>query len=196
MSNAPRVNEVGGIYHVNANVVDGRALFRDDVDRAVFVQLVRKEAKRSSWTILAYTLMRTHYHLLLRLGEPTLSSGFQHVQSIYARRYNRRHGRRGAVWQKRFHDELIESERHLFETIRYIAWNAPRVMDDYPRPEDWPWCGYGSAIGLYPADELVDEEELLGLFDRKLVAARRRLREFVDEGDPRLRRRLAASTSP
>jgi REP element-mobilizing transposase RayT len=126
MSNKPRVEEPGAHYHVNANGLDDLVLFRDDLDRTRFLDLLAEEVERSEWTILEYTLLSTHYHLLLQLKEPTLSAGFQRLQSRYARGYNRRRGRRGCVWLKRFDDVMIESESHLFEVTRYIALNAPR----------------------------------------------------------------------
>lgn len=181
-----RIEEAGAIYHINANALDGMPLFRDDVDRERFYYLLADQVADSEWTLLEYTLMTTHYHLLLRIEKCTLSSGFRRLQSRYARAYNKRHERRGVVWMQRFHDELVESERHLFEAVRYIALNARRArMVD--APESWPWCSYGSAIGAYPADPIVNEKELLALFARDPVVARRRLRAFVEEKDPRAR---------
>ncbi len=131
--------------------------------------------------------MSTHYHLILRLRKSTLSSGFQHLHSAYARSYNKRWGRRGALWQRRFHDRLIESDAHLLETIRYVALNAPRAnMCD--EPEDHVWSSYGAAIGASSPDPLVDEGELLGLFGPGPKKARQRLQAFVDETDRRKRR--------
>jgi putative transposase len=75
--------------------------------------------------LLEYTLLTSHYHLLLKIKKKALSSGFKRLPSRYARAYNRRHNRRGVVWLRRFHDVMIESDRHLFETVRYIAQNAP-----------------------------------------------------------------------
>jgi REP element-mobilizing transposase RayT len=188
MSNNLRIEVAGAYYHVNANALDGMQLFRDEGDRIMFLELLASERLRSSWTILAYTLMTTHYHLLMKLNELTLSSGFQHLHSAYARIYNRRHGRRGVVWQKRFHDELIDSDSHLLEVVRYVALNAPRAqMCD--APEAWSWCSYGASIGRYAADPLVDDDELLGLFGGSTREARRRLQRFVGERDPRERRR-------
>lgn len=186
MSNKPRIEEPGAFYHVNANALDGMPLFRDEFDRMRFFDLFAEEVETSEWSILAYSFMTTHYHALLSLNKCTLSSGFQRLQSRYARSYNRRHKRRGVVWQCRFHDELIESDRHLFETVRYVALNAPRARM-VEAAEDWPWCSYGSAIGVYPADPIVDEKALLGLFARDPAVARRRLRAFVEEKDPRVR---------
>lgn len=183
---AIRLEVPGATYHINANAVDGMSLYRDDVDRLMYLDLFVEQATKSRWTVLSYTLLGTHFHVVLTIDETTLSSGFQRLQSIYARRYNRRHRRRGVLWQKRFHDEIIESDRHLFEAIRYDALNAPRA-NLCDAAEDWPWCSYGAAIGVRPSDPLVNEEELLALFADDPALARRQLRAYVEEKDPRNR---------
>ena len=185
----PRIEVAGGLYHVNGKAVHGAGLFRDDVDRLVFLDRLRDQARLSEWTVLSYSLMTTHYHLLLKLHKPTLSSGFRRLNSLYAKDYNRRHARRGALWQRRFYDSLIESDEHLLEAIRYIARNATRA-NAVNRPEEWPWCSYGSALGLLPKDPIVDEDELLALFGARPDTARAQLRAFVEEPDPRRRRGL------
>lgn len=184
----PRIEIVGGIYHVNNGAVDGTKLFRNESDRLLFLAMLGEQAVKSEWSILAYSLMTTHFHALIRLRELTLSSGFQRFNSIYARAYNRRHGRRGTLWRSRFHDSIVQREGHLFESIRYIALNAPRA-NACERAEDWPWCSYGAAIGAAPRDALVDEDELLGLFSTRRHVARRRLQAYVEEVDPRERLR-------
>jgi REP element-mobilizing transposase RayT len=182
----PRIEIAGAVYHVNSKSVHGASLFADESDRALFLRLLNTEAHQSEWCVFAYSLMTNHFHLLLRLEKPTLSSGFQRLNSRYARLYNRRHGRRGALWQRRFFDSMVETEGHFYEAIRYIALNAPRAQL-CERPEEWPWSGYGSALGVYPRDPLVNETELLGLFAPDPDEARRRLRSFVEEADPRAR---------
>jgi hypothetical protein len=114
------------------------------------------ELELSGWRCLGYTVLGTHYHVAIRLTELTLSSGFQRLNSRYARWYNAEHGRRGALWQSRFFDAVVETEWHLLELQRYIAYNAPRA-NLAERPEDWPHCSYGALIGLYPPDPWVDE---------------------------------------
>jgi hypothetical protein len=90
------------------------------------------------------------------------------------------------VWQERFHDEMVETESHLYETVRYVALNAPRArMVD--APEDWAWCSYGAAIGVHAPDPLVDERALLELFSPDVERARRELQAYVEEKDPRAR---------
>jgi putative transposase len=185
----PRIEAVGETYHVNGNATSGDKAFRDEEDYTTFLALFRRELVRSEWTCLAYTLMGTHYHLLVRPRNMTLSSGFQRLNAGYARTFNTKYGRRGAFWQRRFHDTLIESDAHLLEVTRYIALNAPRASL-CQRAEDYPWCSYGAAIGTHPPDPLVDEDELLGLFGTTPARARERLRLFVEEGDRRRRRAM------
>ncbi len=183
----PRIEIIGMTYHVNGKAVDGAKLFRDEQDRLAFLNLLKDQARKSNWCVLAYSLMTTHYHLILRLRELTLSSGFQRFNSVYARSFNRRHGRRGALWQRRSHDSIVESDDHLYESIRYVALNAPRA-NVCTFAEDWQWSSYGAAIGLHAPDPLVEEDELLRLFGPSPTDARRTLKAMVEELDPRVRR--------
>jgi hypothetical protein len=163
------------------------AIYRDDEDRELFLQLLGQEIARSEWRCLAYSLMRTHYHLLIHLTKETLSSGFQRLNSRYAQRYNLRHGRRGHLFERRFRDVLVESEAHRFEVSRYIHLNAPRA-GVCRLPEQYPWSDYAATIGLVDPDPLVDASSTLDVFGRDLANARRRYVQFVEEADPRVRR--------
>jgi hypothetical protein len=185
----PRFEAAGHYYHVVANAVDGGRLYRSDDDRELFLTLLRRELTRSAWTCLTYSLLTTHFHVLLRLASCTLSSGMQHLNATYARLYNRKYGRRGALFQRRFTHVLIESDPQLLETVRYVARNAPRA-NLCELPEEHAWCSYGAAIGLVPPDPIVDELQLLRLFSPRLPEAREQLREFVEQPDPRQRRSL------
>jgi REP element-mobilizing transposase RayT len=189
MAYKPRIELAGGYYHASCKAVDDIVIFRDELDRYSFLQLLEKELQRTAWSLLEYTVMSTHYHFVLRLREPTLSSGFQHLNGSYARWFNKRYGRRGAAWSARYDSRLLESDGHLREALRYDARNAVRagICD---RPEDWPWCSYGATIDGDPSDPLVDEDELLPLFGAPVPGARQRFREFVEESDPRRRRSL------
>jgi putative transposase len=183
----PRIEKVDMTYHVNGKAVDGTKLFRDDIDRESFLALLTNQASRSDWCVLGYCLMTTHYHLILRLRKLTLSSGFQRMNSLWARRYNKRHNRRGALWQRRFFDSIVETDDHMYETVRYVVLNPPRA-NMCALPEDWPWSNYASSIGLAAPDPVVDEDELLRLFGPRPDEARKMLRAVVEEADPRVRR--------
>ncbi len=187
MSNTYRIEIPGGVYHVNTKAIAGIKAFPDFRHRQKFMDLVGEEIERSCWTCFGYAVVETHYHLVIRIEKLTLSSGFQRLNSRYARWFNLNHGRRGAFWQRRFHDTLVESDSHLLELQRYLAYNAPRAKLS-ATPEDWPYCNYGSLIGLHGPDPYVEEGEVLALMARNPRRARQLFREFVEERDPRVRR--------
>jgi putative transposase len=172
---------------VTQHGVDDRKIFRDDADRARFVTLLEQEVERSAWTCLAYSLMSTHYHLLVRLQKCTLSSGFQHLNGRYAQAYNLRHGRRGHLFESRFRDVIVETDAHRYEATRYIHLNAVRA-NMCAAPEAHVWSDYASTVGLLPRDPIVDPSVSLELFGEQLDKARKSYAAYVAEADPRVRR--------
>jgi hypothetical protein len=187
MTNSYRLQAVGSTYHVNTKAVAGMKAFPRTWHRDVFLRMLARECERSSWVCLGYAILGTHYHAVIRLRKLTLSSGVQHLNSGYARWFNREHGRTGALWQRRFHDRPVETDSHLLELQRYLAHNATRAnLSD--TPEEWPYCHYGAMIGVHPPDPLVSEADILELISFNRRVARRQLRNFVEERDPRVRR--------
>ena len=61
--------------------------------------------------------------------------------------FNKKHGRRGTLWEDRFRSVLVQSESHALRAMAaYIDLNPVRagICDD---PKDYRWCGYGEALG-------------------------------------------------
>src|SRR5262249_49255334 len=145
------------------------------------------ELGRSEWECLAYSLMTTHYHLLIRIEKCTLGTGFQRLNGRYAQRFNREYGRRGHVFESRFRDTLVETDTHRAEATRYLQLNAPRAHVG-ERPEEPVWSDYGATLGLVAPDPIVAPRVALDLFGTDLRSARRAYAKFVAERDPRIRR--------
>lgn len=147
MPRAPRPQVAGGIYHVTARGVRKSAVFRDTVDRLAFLALVAGTAERKGWKCLSYCLLTTHYHLLVQTPLPNISPGMCELNGKHARRYNERHCLDGHVFERRFAAKLVETEDHLFESIRYIDLNPVRA-GVCASPADWPWSSYRAMVGL------------------------------------------------
>ncbi|HEY3962384.1 MAG TPA: transposase [Gaiellaceae bacterium] len=187
----PRIEQPGLTYHVTAHGLGGIPLYRTPDDRAVALELLIDEIGRSAWTCVEYCFMSTHYHVVLELQKPTLSSGFHRFNGRYARYFNRTYGRRGHAFEERFHARSVETDLHRLEVARYVALNPAKArMCD--RPEEYPWSGYGSIIGLQPADPAIDIRAALTPFG----GSREAYRAFVEEADPRERRCLASDRHP
>jgi putative transposase len=138
MPRVPRNQLPDGVFHATARAVFGARLFDDDLDRLDFLQLLRSTAARYDWRCHAHCLMGTHYHLVLAASRERLSDGMRRLNGAYARRFNKRHGRRGHLFDERFASFAIESDRHLGAAIDYVRQNPVRagLCED---ARDWPW---------------------------------------------------------
>ena len=127
--------------------------------------------------------MSTHYHLLVGTPQGNLSSGMRELNGCYARYYNRRHQSTGAVFESRFRSELVESDSHLVQAIRYLAMNPVRA-GLCSRAEHWPWSSLPGHLGITPMRRFVQAAPLLELFASDPNVARSRLRRFIADSVP------------
>jgi putative transposase len=128
-----------GIYHVTARSVHGQPLFVHDVDRLDFLALFELATRRAGWRWHAWCLMTTHYHLVLETSVPALSTAMHSLNTAYALRFNRRHDRRGHLFESRFSAWVIRDELHLEAACRYVLENPARAGMETTEP--WPWAG-------------------------------------------------------
>jgi len=76
-----------------------------------------------------------------------LSEFAKNLKQRVTQSYNRRHGRKGTLWEDRFKSPLIEgSGSTLARVAAYIDLNAVRA-DLVNDPKDYRFCGYGEAMG-------------------------------------------------
>lgn len=112
-------------------------VFRTDRDRRSFLGLLGELTDDGLW-VLAYALMGNHYHLAVWSGEGRLSQGMRQLDGSYARLFNARHGRDGALFKGRFCSKPITSQRQLERTGIYIH-NNPVEGGLVERSLDYRW---------------------------------------------------------
>jgi putative transposase len=131
----------GAVHHVYARGVDRCAIFRNDEDRHIYLDLLGHVVRRWKWDCLAYCLMTNHVHLLVRTPEPTLGLGMHRLQGFYAQGFNERHGRIGHLFQDRYGSSRVRTPGTLRKTSDYIADN-PVVAGLCRFASDWPWSSH------------------------------------------------------
>ena len=141
MARPLRMQYAGALYHVTSRGNARHAIFRDDFDRKVFLDLLETVTEDFHWLCHAYCLMANHYHLVIETPEANLSSGMRQLNGVYTMRFNRRHRTVGHVLQGRFKAILIQRESHLLEVCRYVVLNPVRA-EGVKRPEEWKWSSY------------------------------------------------------
>ncbi|MGK2858913.1 MAG: transposase, partial [Thermoanaerobaculia bacterium] len=95
MARAMRIEFPGAVYHITSRGNARCDIFLDDDDRRQFLELLGEVVRRFEWIVTAYTLMTTHFHLVIETPTPTLSRGMQWLNGSYAAWFNRRHKRWG-----------------------------------------------------------------------------------------------------
>jgi len=181
MARPLRIELPNGVYHVTSRGLERRAVVRDDHDRERWTDLLDRVATRHRWKVLAWVLMRNHFHLFLRVPDGDLSRGMHDLNSGYASGFNRRHRRCGPLFQGRFKAVLVEGGAHEWELSRYVHLNPVRAgVVSEPQAYRWGSCRCYSRARLAPP--WLAWEETLSAHGRTLRTARRRYQEYLREG--------------
>ena len=138
MGRPPRNHRRDSIYHLTSHGVDDRPVFVDDDDRQSFAIRLLRVAIREGWRLYAACLLDTHHHLILQPMLGRVSDGMRVLNGAHSRAFNRRHGRRGALFESRYEDREIRDDEHLENAIGYVEFNAVSA-GMVERVEDWPW---------------------------------------------------------
>ena len=184
MPRKPRNAYVGGLFHVGTRGNNKQDVYLGGADRYWFLEMFGKVVVRYAWDIYAYCLMTNHYHLVLVTPEPNISQGMHHLNGVYARWFNHRHGYAGHLFQRRFHSAVIESDWHLLEACRYVVLNPVRA-GIVSGPSDWEWSSYRATVGASGSGSTLAVDELLKFFGRRRNTAREAFRAFVADAPSR-----------
>jgi putative transposase len=169
----------GAIYHVSTRATGPSPFYCCRDDRLDFVDLLARAVDKYGWSLHAYCLMVTHYHLVFTTPEANVAAGMQFLNSVYARTFNHRHARIGHFVSARYSSSLIETDGHALEVSRYVPLNPVRSAL-CERPEEYVWSSYGATIGVRPMPAFLDPAWMLHLFDDDLSTGQRKLRDFVE----------------
>ncbi|MFH1836713.1 MAG: transposase [Candidatus Omnitrophota bacterium] len=92
--------------------------------------------------IIAFCLMPTHIHLILKqLSENGISDFLSLIQQSHSQYFNKKYERKGPLWEGRFKNVLIETDEQFLHTTRYIHLN-PTSDNLVKKPEDWKYSSY------------------------------------------------------
>jgi REP element-mobilizing transposase RayT len=133
---------VGGYYHVFNRAIEGEMLFHSRDNYLHCLALLKRYIHEHGVSVIAYTLMPTHYHFILKqLSNIPISRFISVLFNSYVQAFNRQHGRRGPLFEGRFKHVHIDNEEYLVHLCRYIHLN-PVKAKLVAKPEDWSFSNY------------------------------------------------------
>jgi putative transposase len=176
-----RVLDPDATYHVVSRGNNGEPIVWDALDRRMFRMRLDRIASTFQLEFMAWCLMTTHVHFVVRSPDLQLSAAMQELLGGHARMMNRRHGRTGHLFQNRFFSVEVATDAHLISSIAYVNRNpfAAFLVED---PADWRDSSYRATMGLEPAPRWLELEFVLGVFGRTANSARRELAGLVRSG--------------
>ncbi len=188
MARSLRLEYPGAVYHVTGRGVQQGAIFIDDRDRVSLLMILAQAMQTHECVAFAYCLMGNHYHFVLQTRRANLSALMHRVNTRYCLAFNRRHCRRGHVFEGRFKALHVDRDAYLLEVCRYVDLNPVRA-GLVESPGQWAWSSYRSHTGSLPSPHWLGTEELHGALmgqrpqdAAETTAARRRYAEWVVSG--------------
>jgi REP element-mobilizing transposase RayT len=156
------------MHHVTTRSIAEEHIFRDSGDYAACITIFASLVDEGFFVCHAFCIMPTHYHLYCTFAN--VSTAIHKLNRRYAKKFNKRYGRRGHVFDSPFSRTEVTTESHYLELPRYIALN-PR---DY---ETWPYSSYPGLIGKREPFSFVDPSPIIDAF-----GSVESFRAYVDEG--------------
>ena len=155
----------GVYYHLYNRGNNRQSIFFESGNYLYFLRGINKYVCPVA-KIIAYCLMPTHYHMLVRVKTSEVmetsevsmevSRAMQKFLISYTKAINKRFSRVGALFQGQFQAKPIQNYDHLLNLCIYI--HANPVKDGLvTAPEDWIYSNYLEWIGKREG-KLVDRE--------------------------------------
>ena len=153
MPRPPRVFPDNVPQHVVNRGNRRETIFTSVADYLGFLAALTDAAERTSVRLVSFCLMPNHWHLVLwPVIGPDISTYMQVLMNAHIRDLQRRHGTGGTghIYQGRFRNSDILTERYFINVCRYVEANA-FCAGVVSRAQDWRWS---SLVTSGPADDI------------------------------------------
>lgn len=134
--------EDGSTFHACWQCHNKDWLLAEPWSKKTYYKLLLRYKERYGIRVYSYCFMSNHPHLTGWVGQKeNLSHFFRIVNAMFARAYNKRHGRRGQVVMDRFKSPRIETNADLLRVMIYNDLNPVRAKMT-TNPRDYQWSSY------------------------------------------------------
>ena len=183
MPRQARLDVPGALHHIMVRGIDKSNIFRDSEDKTRFLERLGQNVQAAKCAVYAWVLMDNHVHILFRSGKDGISAVMRKLLTWYAQYFNRRHGRKGHLFENRYKSILCDEDNYLLALVRYIHLNPVRakIIHTMTELDKYPWSGHRDMMGKvkYP---WMDTATVLTQFGGTKRKAIREYHRFMLEG--------------
>jgi REP element-mobilizing transposase RayT len=175
MSRGFRLHHPGSAFHIVSRTQGQEPWFTDDVKDEIADMLLNGVAFAGARPV-AFAVMDTHFHIVIFQGRATLGETMQPALRRIALLIQKKQGRIGHVFERRYRARLCQDAEHLPNAILYVHRN-PVKAKICRRVTDYRWSSANAFEGnCAPGLLLVDDG--LRAFDSTGSASLDALREY------------------
>lgn len=157
----------GNYYHIYNCGNNKEDIFIEEKNYEYFLMLLKKHVLPFS-EILAFCLLKNHFHLLVYLKENSeskiISQSYSNFFNAYAKAINKSYNRTGSLFKDRFSRIKINDEGYLKSLVVYIHTN-PAHHQFTENFKDYKYSSYKSFISKQPT--LLHRDFVLNLFENR-----------------------------
>ncbi len=172
MARKARQKNVYSTYHILQTGTEGHLLFRDDVDRERFLEILSKAKRKFNFKLYGYCLQGNSYQLILFDNGGDISKIMKSINISYAifRKAD------GALFRDRYKSEIIEDGRMLLDTSRNMhQMTGKEALEN-------PWSSYCAYVkGAMDDRHLLDSDIVLKMLSGNEAEASYRYKLFMEE---------------
>lgn len=183
-TNLHRYYGAGYLHFITTSCYQRRALLGTPENRDLLLEVMEQVRRRYRFVVVGYVVMPEHVHLLFsepERGDPSVV--MKVLKQSFARRLLERRRSaadtppsglwhaalvEGHVWQHRFYDFVVFTEKKRVEKLRYMHRN-PVVRGLVLEPGQWGWSSYRHYATGKRGPVLVNEMQKAEMRVRRIV---------------------------
>ena len=112
MARKPGIEYPGALFHVIVSGNIRQEIFHDDEDRRAYLERLGLYVAEGGATVYSFFLMPNHVHVLVEMGERSLSQVLQRLRTWRARRHSVKYKRVGQLFQGRYKAILCDRDAY------------------------------------------------------------------------------------
>ena len=143
MSRTRRPYSPGAVFHIASRTIRHVRWFDNSHVADGIVRILCESRVRSDTQLLAWAIMPTHYHLIVRQGSAPLARLVGRVNQRIAFLVQRFYDHEGYVFERRFRHVECKDAQHLRNAIVYVHRN-PVDAGICADPAEYRWSSHGS----------------------------------------------------
>jgi REP element-mobilizing transposase RayT len=138
-----RIEEKAGTYFITFSLKE-RNHALNHVERCIVFKHILSGHKER-YLLYAVAVMADHVHLIFQARNEEqavpLPPIMKWVKGVSARLINQSRERSGSLWEERYHNQLLFTEKYYYKAMEYVADN-PVHHGETAKPDDFPFLWY------------------------------------------------------